>query len=153
MSAVASTFLDTNILVYARDRGEPVKGPFADKLLQDIFLAGRPLLSVQVLSEFFWTVTRKLSVPLSHDEATAEVRRLVALASVVPVTQDLLDKALDLIASDGLTLWDAQIVAAARLTGAKVVLSEDLQHRQTIDGVTIVNPFAPDFVASEILAP
>jgi predicted nucleic acid-binding protein len=108
---------------------------------------------VQVLSEFFWTVTRKLSVPLIHDEATAEVRRLVALASVVPVTQDLLDKALDMIASHGLTLWDAQIVAAARLTGAKVVLSEDLQHRQTIDGVTIVNPFAPDFVASEILGP
>ena len=51
MSGVAGIFLDTNILVYARDRSELSKGPFAEELLQDIFLAGRPQLSVQVLSD------------------------------------------------------------------------------------------------------
>lgn len=33
MSGVATTFLDTNILVYARDRSELSKGPFAERLL------------------------------------------------------------------------------------------------------------------------
>lgn len=73
MSAVAAVFLDTNLLVYARDRSEPSKGPFAEKLLEDVFLAGRPLLSVQVLSEFFWTVTRKLA-------AEKEMRRPFSFA-------------------------------------------------------------------------
>ncbi len=85
MSAAAETFLDTNVLVYARDRSETSKGPVAEGLLRDVFLAGQPLLSVQVLSEFFWTVTRKLPIPLTTQEATAEVRRLIALAYVVPL--------------------------------------------------------------------
>ncbi len=35
MSGVAEAFLDTNILVYARDRSELSKGPFAEEILQD----------------------------------------------------------------------------------------------------------------------
>ena len=69
MSGVATLFLDTNVLVYARDRSEPVKGPRAQDLLDKIFQAGPPLISVQVLSEFFWTVTRKLPIPLTPQEA------------------------------------------------------------------------------------
>jgi len=152
MSGVARIFLDTNILVYARDRSELSKGPFAGKLLEDIFLAGRPMLSVQVLSEFFWTVTRKLAIPLTTDEAAAEIRRLMALTYVAPLTEELLEKALDAASAYGLPFWDAEIFAAAKLHHATTVLSEDFQHRQTIDAVTFLNPFAPDFARSEILA-
>lgn len=52
-----------------------------------------------------------------------------------------------------LPLWDAQIWAAAKLHRASTVLSEDFGHRQTIDGVTFLNPFAADFAISEILGP
>jgi predicted nucleic acid-binding protein len=72
MSGVATLFLDTNVLVYARDRSEPVKGSRAQDLLDKIFQAGPPLIRVQVLSEFFWTVTRKLPIPLTPQEAIAE---------------------------------------------------------------------------------
>ena len=151
MSGVAEVFLDTNILVYARDRSEPSKGPYADKLLQDIFVAGPPLLSVQVLSEFFWTVTRKLAIPLTTDEATAETRRLMAIASVAPLTEEVLKEAIDAVTAHGLPLWDAQIFAAAKLHRASIVLSEDFQHRRVIGPVTFLNPFASDFSPSEIL--
>jgi len=77
MSGPATLFVDTNVLVYSRDRGEPVKGPRAQDLLGKIFQTGPPLISVQVLSEFFWTVTRKLSVPLTQKEAATEARRFV----------------------------------------------------------------------------
>jgi predicted nucleic acid-binding protein len=40
-----------------------------------------------------------------------------------------------------LSFWDALIVQAALLAGARKLLSEDLQHGQSISGVTIENPF------------
>jgi predicted nucleic acid-binding protein len=104
MRGIAGVFLDTNVLVYARDRSEPAKGPFAAQLLQDIFVAGRPQLSVQVLSEFFWTVTRKLPIPLTTEEAAAETRRLITLTSVAPLTQDLFNEAMGAVAAHGLPL-------------------------------------------------
>jgi predicted nucleic acid-binding protein len=143
-------FLDTNVLVYARDRNEPVKGPRAQALLTALFQAGQPLVSVQVLSEYFWAVTRKLKAPLSLDEATDEARRLMVLATVIPLTPALFERALEIVASRQLSLWDAQIVAAASSCGATRILSEDLQHRQSFDGLIVLNPFAPDFDEQEL---
>jgi predicted nucleic acid-binding protein len=153
MSGVGTLFLDTNILVYARDRSEPVKGPRAQELLAKIFDAGPPLLSVQVLSEFFWTVARKLPVRLTPQEAIADVGRLKTLSRVVPLTTDLFEKAIALTTSHQLSLWDAQILAAAMIANATIVLSEDYQHRQSLEGITFLNPFAPDFLDTEVLGP
>ncbi len=36
--------------------------------------------------------------------------------------------------------WDALIVAAARLLGARTILSEDLQHGQEIEGILVQDP-------------
>jgi predicted nucleic acid-binding protein len=153
MSAVEKVFLDTNIPVYAHDRMEATKGPQALALLTRLLGAGRPLLSVQVLSEFYWTVTRKIPVPLTHDEAVAEINRFNILATVVPLTWNTLERALLATATHGMALWDAQIFAAAVLHGATFVLSEDFQHRRVLEGVTFLNPFAPDFDLAEILIP
>jgi predicted nucleic acid-binding protein len=81
---VEKLFLDSNLLVYARDRGEPEKGALAQSLLQRIFAAGMPHISTQVLSEFFWTVTRKLTLPLTAEEAIADTRRLISMSRVLP---------------------------------------------------------------------
>lgn len=145
---VENVFLDTNLLVYARDRAEGVKGPFAQQLLQRLFSAGRPMVSVQVVSEFFWTVTRKLALPLTIDEAAAETRRLMALAVVVPQTATVIEEALGVVVSHGMPLWDAQILAAASINGASTVLSEDFQHRRparrTADPGVVDPATAPD---------
>lgn len=151
MSGVATLFLDTNVLVYARDRSEPVKGPRAQDLLNKIFQAGPPQISVQVLSEFFWTVTRKLPIPLTPQEAIAEARRLIVLAKVAHLTTDLFEKAVMMTTSYQIPLWDAQIVAAASLGSASIILSEDFQHRHALEGITFLNPFAPDFQDAEVL--
>jgi predicted nucleic acid-binding protein len=41
------------------------------------------------------------------------------------------------------SFWDAMIVHAARISGAAVLYTEDLQHGSSISGVEIINPFAP----------
>lgn len=40
-----------------------------------------------------------------------------------------------------LSFWDALILAAAAKAGAARLLSEDLNHGQVIEGVTIMNSF------------
>ena len=42
-------------------------------------------------------------------------------------------------------------MAAASLGNASIILSEDLQHRQVLDGITFLNPFAADFQDNEVL--
>jgi predicted nucleic acid-binding protein len=41
-----------------------------------------------------------------------------------------------------LSIYDANILAAAELAGCKVVHSEDMQHGQRVGTLTISNPFA-----------
>jgi predicted nucleic acid-binding protein len=40
-----------------------------------------------------------------------------------------------------ISFWDAMIVHAARLAGASVLYTEDLQHGAVLGGVPVVNPF------------
>jgi predicted nucleic acid-binding protein len=40
-----------------------------------------------------------------------------------------------------LSLWDAMILSAAQASGARELLSEDLNHGQDYGGVRVMNPF------------
>jgi predicted nucleic acid-binding protein len=42
-----------------------------------------------------------------------------------------------------LSFWDASILHAVRLSGAKVLYSEDFQNGAVLGGVRVVNPFIP----------
>jgi predicted nucleic acid-binding protein len=64
MSGAENLSLDTNVLVYAHDRNEPVKGAQARALLAQIVLAGQPLICTQVISEFYWAVLRKNTIAM-----------------------------------------------------------------------------------------
>jgi hypothetical protein len=73
----------------------------------------------------------------------------MVLARVAHLTTDLFEKAIMMTTSYQIPLWDAQIVAAASLGSASIILSEDFQHRHTLEGITFLNPFAPDFQDAE----
>lgn len=40
-----------------------------------------------------------------------------------------------------ISFWDAMIVATALQGGATILLSEDLNHSQVIEGIRVENPF------------
>jgi predicted nucleic acid-binding protein len=153
MSAAAVLFLDTNVLVYAHDRSELVKGPIASSTLSRVAAAGRPVISIQVLSEFYWNVTRKIPVKLTDAQARGEIYRFQALTHIVSLDWSLFDRALQIVSTHNIPLWDAQILAAASLAGATHLLSEDFQHGQTLEGVTFVNPFDVNFNLSSLSIP
>src|ERR1700684_3735272 len=62
-------FVDTNVLVYAHDDSAGGKRGQARALVEQLWEARDGCLSVQVLQEFFVTVTRKIAKPLSAEAA------------------------------------------------------------------------------------
>ena len=136
----ATLFVDTNVLLYARDSSEQRKQPLAREWLDVLWEHRCARLSYQVLNEYYVAVTRKLRPGLEPNEARADVRDLMAWRPVSP-DEPLLEDAWGLESRFGLSYWDAQIVAAARAAGCRYLLTEDLQHGQDLDGVTVMDPF------------
>lgn len=133
MSA-AEQFFDTNILLYLLSADE-TKANCAEAELS----AGG-IVSVQVLNEFASVASRKLDMSIAEiREALAAIR---AVCKVVPISEQTHDLGLKMVERYGLSVYDAMIAAAALLAGCKKLLSEDMQHGQTIDGTLEVrNPF------------
>jgi predicted nucleic acid-binding protein len=97
-------------------------------------------LSVQVLQEFYVTVTRKLRPGLRADEARADVRDLVAWRPL-RIDEAMVESAWRLEDRAGLSFRDSLIVSAAQAAGCATLLTEDLKHGLEIDGLRIADPF------------
>ena len=134
-------FLDTNVLVYRFDRDEPAKSARARQILDQEGRAGQLILSTQVLQEFYVTVTRKLTDPLSESQALEAVRYLAQLP-LVQIDAELVTDSIVLSRDHRISFWDALILHAAARGGCDTVLTEDLQHGWEILGLEVVNPFA-----------
>lgn len=132
------SFFDTNILIYTDDKASPAKQRRALSLLEEHRRAGSGVLSLQVLQEYFVTVTRKLGV----DSLIAR-RKVELLAEFDVAVPDVADAqaAIDLHRLHGFSFWDGLILRAAKQSGCRVLLSEDMQDAREIDGVQIMNPF------------
>jgi predicted nucleic acid-binding protein len=135
---VERTFVDTNVVVYADDLDAGEKRIKARQLVGDLLRTACGVLSTQVLQEFFVVATRKLSVDASVARRKVE---LLARMEVVRVDERLVLEAIDLHRLHALSFWDALIVRAAAVGGCARILSEDMHHGRTIDGVRIENPF------------
>ena len=133
-----SRFLDTNILLYAYDLDAPDKRPVALRLVEQGWTSlGDTAISVQVLQEMHVNLAKR---GVSQTEATQVVRDFAAWP-VVENTLDLLNAAMDEQARWQLSLWDALILAAVRVSGATELVSEDFNHGQNYAGIRAVNPF------------
>ena len=135
-----SVFVDTNVLVYARDASEPEKQPRALAWMDWLWSQQSGRLSTQVLQEYYQTVTRKLKPGLDSDIARADIRDLAAW-NPITINHPVLERAWKLEDRYQLSWWDSLILAAACQAGCDIVLTEDLATGQRVDTVQIVNPF------------
>jgi predicted nucleic acid-binding protein len=132
------SFFDTNVLIYADDKAAPAKQRRAIDLVAEHRRARTGVVSMQVLQEYFVTVTKKLRVDPSI--ARRKVELLAEFDIAAPEVADIL-AAIDLHRLHGFSFWDALVLRAAKQAGCSIVLSEDMQNARAIDGVQIVNPF------------
>ena len=134
----ARSFFDTHVLIYADDKAAPAKQRRALDLVAEHRLAGTGVVSLQVLQEYFVTVTRKLHV--DSRIARRKVELLAEFDVAAPDVGDIL-AAIDLHRLHGFSFWDALVLRSAKQSGCRIVFSEDMQDTREIDGVHIVNPF------------
>ena len=132
------TFFDSNVLIYADDASSPSKQHRALYLIKEHLQTGTGTVSLQVLQEYFVAATKKYHL----DAAVARNRTRIygTFRLIEPVLADVLS-AIDLHRLNHISYWDALIVHSANQSGCSVLLSEDMQHGQVVDGVRIVNPF------------
>ena len=120
------TFIDTNVLIYWV--GDSTRADTVEKLL-----AGDSVVSVQVLNEFANVLRKKRAMALADVKALCDT--LIDTCEVYDLSVRTHRTALALMAKYRLSLLDANIVAAAGLSGCDVLCSEDMQ-----DGLNIRLP-------------
>lgn len=133
-------FVDTNVLVYAFDTNAGLKRERARGLIRDLWDSGQGCVSIQVLQEFFVTVTRKIPRPMTVRDAAQEIEDLSAWRIHSPDPGDLL-AAIDLQDLFSVSFWDAMILHSARELQCSILWTEDLNDGQTYAGVLVRNPF------------
>jgi predicted nucleic acid-binding protein len=132
-------FLDTNVVVYAYDERDPQKQRLARQLLQG-GIAGKIVISTQVLAEFAAIMLHKASPPATADAVTEALDALASIRLILP-DADLVRRAVEARAAYGLHFYDGMIIAAAERAGCARIWSEDFNEGQEYFGVTVANPF------------
>lgn len=128
-----SAFFDTNILVYAQQKG--VKADKARALL-----AAGGVLSVQVLNEFAAVASRKLGK--AWDEIGEAIDDALAVVDPpLPLTVALHAAAREIARDHRCGFYDALILATALDAGCDTLFSEDFQDGRAFGALKIVNPF------------
>jgi predicted nucleic acid-binding protein len=149
MTEAASFSLDANVLIYAYSAGEPAKARRALELIERA-MAAECVVSLQTFSEFYHASTRKKLLP--PRVARQQVEDWIASFRTTSTNAASVLAALKHHQEANLSYWDALLLATLREAGCAVLLSEDMQHGTDYDGVTVLNPFLGQELASEITA-
>ena len=135
-------FIDTNVLIYWVD--DSARADVVEQLL-----AQQAVISVQVLNEFANVLRKKRAMPLPDVEALCTT--LIDTCDVLDVSVRTHQTALALMARYQLSVYDANIVAAAALSDCAVLFTEDMQDGLNLklpgsagtNSLVIRNPFKP----------
>ena len=137
---MTAVFVDSHVILRSEDGSDPVKQARAIEWLQALWVRRCGRVSTQVLNEFYVNATRKLKPGMPAGDARAEVRRYQRWQPWV-LDHATVETAWAVESRFGFGYWDSLIVAAAKAQGCRYLLSEELQHEQTVDSVQIINPF------------
>ena len=154
MSVMSPVFVDTNVLLYAFDDRDLVKQQRARQWIGECWTRRCGRISTQVLNEFYANARKRFATAISAADARAEVRRYQAWNPWL-IDQPTIDSAWAVESRYQINYWDALMVAAAQHQACTLLLTEDLQHGQTIDKLQIVNPFVvgPEILDNDPSAP
>jgi predicted nucleic acid-binding protein len=133
-------FVDTNVLLYAKDTSAPSKQTQAQTWLSALNARDAAVLSAQSLREYYNNALRQ---DRSAPAVLALRRELIVLDALVPDTLriDRMAEAWALQDRHRLSFWDGMLMASALAAGCSVYLSEDMNAGQKVETLRIVNPF------------
>lgn len=126
-------FIDSNVILYLLS-ADSTKADMSESVI-----AAGGVVSVQVLNEVTAVCQRKLKMP--WQEIQTLLTAIKSACEVLALTVESHQSAVEIAQRYSLSFYDAHICASAVLSGAKVLLSEDMQDGLCVEGVTIRNPF------------
>lgn len=147
-----SFFLDTNTIVYSFDNKDSLKRKISQQLVQHALSTRQGHISYQVVQEFLNVAMRKFPVPMEYPKSSQYLQDVLTPLCTVFPTMMLYEKALQIHTRWKFSFFDSLIVASALTANCSILLSEDLQHKQTIDTLTIINPFIENNTIHESVA-
>lgn len=138
---MSDRFIDSNIFVYLLDETDNGKQEIAQALIHTALANSSAQISFQVVQETLNVITRKLPNPVTNQDARQFLDLILSPLWTINPSRVLYRRGLDLRARYQFSFYDSLIVAAALEAGCTILYSEDLQHGQVIEHLTIENPF------------
>ena len=137
----ANVFIDTNIFVYQLEVQDERKSNIANGIIREGIETGNACISFQVIQECLNTIARKAEICLTKEQACRYLDVVLSPLLQIYPGIEFYRKGLEIQARYKFSFYDSLIIAAALEAGCNSLLSEDLQHGQQIEGMTIQNPF------------
>lgn len=134
-------FIDTNLFIYQLEALDDRKSVIAGRIIRHGIETGTACISFQVIQECLNTMLRKAETPLTAEQTRRYLETVLEPLFHVSASMSLYQRSLDIQARYRYGFYDALIIAAARDAGCSRLYSEDLQHGQRLEGLTIENPF------------
>ena len=135
-------FIDTNILLYTRDRRVPEKRARAAEWLRMLANESRIVISPQVMNEFAHNVVRKLP-EITPEQLLASLHDMQQWCTASTTAETAIN-GLAIHRRFRFSFYDSVLIASALAVGCDSFLSEDLAHGQRVASLRIINPFLAD---------
>lgn len=137
-------FVDTNVLIYARDARNTAKRQAATNWLIDLGTRGNASTNLQVLNELTrWILKNEPHRPLKDIQNEIGALRIWGDR---PLSDEDIDVAWAVRVKLGYQWFHCLLLAAAHLQGCRYFLTEDMAHGTTFLSLTLIDPFrvSPD---------
>ena len=133
-------FVDAGVFVYARDPRDARKEARAKQWLGGLWRERTGRTSALVLAEFYAIATRRLAQPVPEELAWDDVTRYLAWRPRA-IDEAVLHLARETGQRFGTSWWDSLLIAAAKLQGCSVLLTDELQDGVAFGTLGVRNPF------------
>ncbi|MBU4316594.1 MAG: PIN domain-containing protein [Proteobacteria bacterium] len=139
-----NVFIDTNIWIYglvkSDDSNDNIKRTAAISLFEKVVLENQIIVSVQVLNECHWNLVRKFGY--GDLEVFNRIQEnIIEISMVLDISQITYSESFRIREKYKLSFWDSLVTASAIEGECFRLYSEDFQHGQKLDNLTIINPF------------
>ena len=133
------TFIDSNVLIYSYVNTDNFKYERAREVLHKELFDDSILLSTQTISEFTSVLLKNKK---TIDEIEEYFYEVINSFIIVEISVNILILSYDIKKRYKFSWWDSLIVATALENDCNILLTEDLQHNQLIEGkLRVINPF------------
>lgn len=136
---ISKIFFDSNILLYSGDTKDPKKQTKAREIIKLASKQKNGVISTQVLQEFCSVEIKKFERDPLIIQKT--IKNWQYDFDVILIRPDIIEDAIEVGAIYQFSFYDSLIISSALAARCSILMTEDMHHGQTIQGLTIINPF------------